>query len=185
MHTCGIKLSSVWGWSWYPSKTGLYLESTKSPFTGAFGLTTNSHPPGDQTTRINKLVLNLRIVRPKHVKELDLKKLHLQRAWGPESGARQRIQPSSQSLESGQEQPCRGMAGTWKEKNTKKECHFCGCSSRINRLKCTKLWKFALGKSKCQVALQLAHPFAAKAVTANLSRGRVSGRFSPTLKKDI
>ena len=30
---------------------------------------------------------------------------------------------------------------------------------------------------------QLAHPFAAKAVTANLGRGQVSGCFSPTLKK--
>ena len=64
------------------------------------------------------------------------------------------------------------------EKNAKKEVSF--------------LWQLGSGSAAPSCGShfganvkQLAHPFAAKAVTANLGRGRVSGCFSPTMKKDI
>ena len=64
------------------------------------------------------------------------------------------------------------------EKTQRKKCHFCGSSAQVQLHQAVEV---TLGAN----VKQLAHPFAAKAVTANLGRGRVSGCFSPTMKKDI
>lgn len=66
------------------------------------------------------------------------------------------------------------------EKNTKKEVSFLWQLGSIGSAAPSCGSHFGRANVK-----QLAHPFAAKAVTANLGRGRVSGCVSPTLKKDI